>query len=71
MLSETVFLEQRSGFQPFLNTSAGPRDVPSIHIKMKFKGVTKIRNIHLKNLNIRVTVEHDECEQISAIHFAM
>ena len=34
MLSGTAFLEQCSSFQPFLNRSAGPKDIPTIHIKM-------------------------------------
>ena len=71
MLSETAFLEKCSSFQPFLNRSAGPEDIPTIHIKMICKGVTKIRSILKKNLNISVTVEDDECEHISSIYLAM
>lgn len=53
-----------------MNRPSEPRDVPTIHIKMKFKGMTKIGSIHLKNLNVSV-IEYDECEQIAVIHFAV
>lgn len=53
-----------------MNRPSESNDVPAIHI-MKFKAMTTIGSMHLKNLNVSVIVEYDECEHMSVIYFAV